>query len=636
MMWLSFRMLRSRWPVFIGTFLALTLGICLMATTLLCIAAAGSSGGTEEEEWLRSVAITLLGNAAGVSGAAAIFVVTGTFSFATVLRRREFALLRAIGATPRQIRQLVLGESVVIGLAAAAVGCLLSLLAAPAFAHWMASVELAPPGFAPHITWWPFVIAAVVGLISAVLSALAASRRASAVRPIEALIGAAIETRIMTPIRWIGALIFLGGAALLIPVVANAPSGVDAAYILLEILLLLFGLMMLMPLYTIALTRIVSLPMRSVIGRLATANILTGLRRTNATIAPIFITIALAAASFSSVATLSEIRTHTTRDRVTAPLIVSADDGLNATTLAALQQAEQGTHIEPVTQSTLFLKQGADPNSEGVQALYVQSTIPQAIRLPVAAGAIADLSQEAAIAVSQRTAAANNWQLGQQIHLWTANDVAITPTLVALVEDSDDLGSTLLLSRSIQRTAEPDLTPQLAYVVPQPGTDAARLQSALKPIAAAHSASILPTAEFLAEIDAQDARIDRIALLTVVGLAILYTALSIINTCIMSVTGRFRDFAVLQLSGASRRQILTMMVIETCLITGIAIVVAALVTVAAVGIIFATSSDPHLAIPWTEIIAVTVACLTIALITSIISTRWAFRIPAIRIAAARE
>jgi putative ABC transport system permease protein len=177
---------------------------------------------------------------------------------------------------------------------------------------------------------------------------------------------------------------------------------------------------------------------------------------------------------------------------------------------------------------------------------------------------------------------------------------------------------------------------QLAYVTPAKDTTSAGLSALLQPVANAYQASVVTFDDFLTAQNAQDARIDQVALFTVVGLAVLYTALSIANTCIMAITGRFRDFAVLRLGGATPRQVLGMVVIETCLVTFVALVGATVVTAAALAIVKINPETPQIVLPWAPILATAVACLAIALAASVVSALWAFRTPAIRVAAARE
>src|SRR5258707_8547089 len=52
----------------------------------------------------------------------AVFVLASTFGFAVTQRRRELALLRLAGATPAQVRRMLLAEALITGLAAGAAG----------------------------------------------------------------------------------------------------------------------------------------------------------------------------------------------------------------------------------------------------------------------------------------------------------------------------------------------------------------------------------------------------------------------------------------------------------------------------------------------------------------------------------
>lgn len=636
--WLSWRTFSSRWQVFAGTFLALTFGVALMATTLLCIA--GTQVANDQDDWLLSVAVTLLGNAAGVSGAAAIFVVAGTFSFAVAQRRREFALLRAVGATPKQVRHLVMGEAFIIGLAAAIAGCVLGVAIAPFFAGWMAGVELAPVSFAPYVTWWPLAIAAATGLLSALLSAWLAARRAGKVAPAEAFMDASVDRRTMTLARWLGAAVFLTGAALVAQlVIAKAHTGIGAAYALLEILMLIFGVMLLVPVFAVPLIRFAALPLRMVTGRLARANTITSLRRTSSMVAPIFITMSLAAAALSCVATLAGIHSTAAKERITAPLVITPDNedtGLSPQAITAFQQAGKGTVVEPVAQDSVTKVQGSTKDRDRLTALYVRPTIGNVMRFGLTAGDMADLKGSATVAVDHATAAAQGWQVGQTIQLWLPDGAQVSPKIVAIMQAGNDFGATVLLPDELRRAAAPDVAVQVAYAAPAQDMTPAGLAALLQPVANAYRASVVTFDDFLTAQNAQDARIDQVALFTVVGLAVLYTALSIANTCIMAITGRFRDFAVLRLGGATPGQVLGMVVIETCLVTFVALVGAAVVTAGALAIIKVNPETPQIVLPWVPILATAVACLAIALVASIVSVLWAFRTPAIRVAAARE
>src|SRR5262249_61367246 len=121
---------------------------------------------------LLAVAAALLGTTSGLAGFVSVFVVASTFAYAVAARRREFGLLRTAGATPRQIRRLVLGEALAVGVLASAAGGALGIVIAPPFARWLARSGIAPPDFTAHIIVWPVAVALPPGLAVALLGAV--------------------------------------------------------------------------------------------------------------------------------------------------------------------------------------------------------------------------------------------------------------------------------------------------------------------------------------------------------------------------------------------------------------------------------------------------------------------------------
>src|SRR5262249_60364902 len=125
-----------------------------------------------------AVAASLLGTTSGLAGFVSVFVVASTFAYAVAAGRREFGLLRTAGATPRQVRRLVLGEALAVGVLASAAGGALGVVIAPPFARWLARSGIAPPDFTARIIVWPVAVAFAAGLVIALLGAWLAARRA--------------------------------------------------------------------------------------------------------------------------------------------------------------------------------------------------------------------------------------------------------------------------------------------------------------------------------------------------------------------------------------------------------------------------------------------------------------------------
>src|SRR5207253_8549743 len=94
-------------------------------------AVSGKTAAYESANAIKSQ-IRFLGTAilffAGISLFVGSFIIANTFAIVVSQRTRELGLLRALGATGRQVMASVLGEAAVVGLAASVVGLGVGLL----------------------------------------------------------------------------------------------------------------------------------------------------------------------------------------------------------------------------------------------------------------------------------------------------------------------------------------------------------------------------------------------------------------------------------------------------------------------------------------------------------------------------
>ena len=126
----------------------------------------------------RAGLIAIFGTLGGIAGAIALFVVAGTFALAIAQRRRETAVLRALGATPRQVRRLIAGEALLVSLVAGALGLLAGGPLADAIVSVLVDRGEVGPGFAPGDPLIPLAAALAMGIAIGQL----ASRRPPAAR----------------------------------------------------------------------------------------------------------------------------------------------------------------------------------------------------------------------------------------------------------------------------------------------------------------------------------------------------------------------------------------------------------------------------------------------------------------------
>lgn len=118
--------------------------------------------------------------------ASAVFMCLNSFLLTFNERRKQFAILRTIGATSVQIQKLILAEALLMGIAGSILGCLLGLILAQALIRGMSLVLcLEFPG--PYITWTPFIWALLLGPLLSVLAGLLPARLAACRQPLDEL-----------------------------------------------------------------------------------------------------------------------------------------------------------------------------------------------------------------------------------------------------------------------------------------------------------------------------------------------------------------------------------------------------------------------------------------------------------------
>ena len=141
-----------------------------------------------------------------------VTIIFNTFALTVARRRRESGLLRAIGASRRQVLGGVVIEATLIGVVATAAGIGAGVAGVGAL-RWLVGLTGVTLLTGPSVVATSsLLIAAVVGLGATVLSAWVPARRAAATAPIEALRDAAAEPRTVRRGRTVTGLVMAGSA----------------------------------------------------------------------------------------------------------------------------------------------------------------------------------------------------------------------------------------------------------------------------------------------------------------------------------------------------------------------------------------------------------------------------------------
>ncbi len=226
----------------------------------------------------------------------ATFIIYNTFSIIVTQRTRETALLRAIGASRRQVVLATLVEAAFVGLIASVFGLLGGTLLATAIKGLVSTTVAVQSGLT-----WPtvgtLIMAFGVGLVVTSLSAVIPAIRGSRVPPVTAMSEVSVDHSDISRGRKVwGSILIVGGIALcalgLTGVIGSELQLVGAGllFILVSIAVILG------PLLAAPAARALSWPMRrsgSMTARLASENAARNPRRTAATAAALTVGVTL-------------------------------------------------------------------------------------------------------------------------------------------------------------------------------------------------------------------------------------------------------------------------------------------------------------------------------------------------------
>ncbi|WP_460066574.1 FtsX-like permease family protein [Streptomyces sp. YKOK-I1] len=552
----------------------------------------------------------LFGTAGGVTAFVSVFVVASTFGFAVDRRRREFGLLRTAGATPGQIRRSVLAEALLVGVLASATGCVLGAYGAPWLARLVVDGGLAPAWYTIGGHGWPYHLAFWTGLSVAVCGALAASLRAGRIAPTQALREVSVDGRPLTGgRRWFGAALLLTACATLSYALLTDPGDLlhRKTYIS-RPLLVITAVALLSP----ALVRPLVPRLPGVIGLLVRENAVAAVRRTAAVAAPVLVTVALAGSLPGATATLAEARVAEVRQRTVADFVVTPGSGtaLTAGAVARLRQVPGALVSASATTAVYTLEDGVALVKSEARAVD-PGLLGRTVRLPVTAGRLADLDA-GSIVVTEEWA---QHRVGQRVRVWLGDGTSRSLRIAAVLATGTGESGVWVSAADAGGAAVDRVDVRV-----RAGADARAVAAGLRAVAAGLRAvggvRVLSRAQWVAAARPETNRTTRLGVLLVLGVALVYTGISLVNTLVMAAAERRRETAVLRLAGATGGQILRLTAAEALTVVGVGAVLGLLVTVVNLagmwGALCLVSAPATLVVPWSALGGVTAACAVLA------------------------
>jgi putative ABC transport system permease protein len=545
----------------------------------------------------------LLGTAGGVTAFVSVFVVASTFAFAVALRRREFGLLRLAGATPGQVRRALLAEAVLVGVAASAAGCALGAWGAPVLARVLVDGGIAPAWFAIGDAGWPFHMAFWTGLLVAVTGAWAAARRAGRTGPVEALREADVDRGVL-PVsrRLLGAALLLTGLGLLCWTLLTDPSDLlNRKTYTTQPMVLITAVALLAPLLVRPVAR--TLPLPGVTGMLVRANTTAALRRTAAVAAPVLVTVAMAGSLMGTAETVTASKAAEARGQTAADLVVTGD--------ALTPAPVRGATLSPTAPTAVFVRDGdVAVVRYATRAVAHPAAFAELARLPVVAGDVRDLDDESIIVNEE-------WErrtVGERVDVRLGDGRRASLRIAAVLALGTGGNGPYVTAANARAAAVDRIDVRLA-----PDADPAAVAAALR---TATGGTVTTADAWAAPATSPQTRL---GLLVVLGIALLYTAISLANTLLMATSVRGRELRSLRLTGATRAQVLRVVAVETLVAVGIgAVLGAAVIAVNLSGLATALavlSAPVTLTLPWPVLAAALAGCVLVAVPSALLMCR---------------
>ncbi|WP_249027874.1 ABC transporter permease [Corynebacterium camporealensis] len=499
------------------------------------------------------------------------FIIANTFSMIVAQRTKEFALLRALGASRRQITNSVVVESVLVGLVAPPSVWL------PAWVWWPSSSSHGRPRHAVDsglgLSVSAVVVPLLLGTVVTVISAWAPARRAGAVEPVEAMrttesaAGSSLLGRTI-----VGGIMMVAGIAFAIAgaVLSDAETSTRAILVGLGAFGLIVGFFLAGPALSLpiapVLGKVIGKPFGA-IGALASTNAKRNPRRTAATAFALTLGVALVTAIGMLGATMKSSVDGIVDETISSDYLLTGPTSgnfptPNETPDAAREAEGAGEVIALSTAPATVDGQASMAFGPHSMSMVADGNPGNVVQLDIAEGD-ADLDATPGFLATTDFAAEHGWQVGESYPLAGPTGQSVDAELVGTFEPNNVIEN-MVIAKSLADEVVPPGASNIAMVGvnAEEGFDLEQLRTNLEEsVKDLVVVQVMSSDEFAGQ--AGDLIDQMLAILyALLALAVIIAVLGIVNTLTLGVIERRQEIGMLRAVGTQRRQVRTMITLE--------------------------------------------------------------------------
>jgi putative ABC transport system permease protein len=569
---------------------------------------------------------------AGVALFVGSFVIANSLSITIAQRTREFATLRTLGASRRQVLRAILAESLAVGIVASVIGLLAGLALAQGLFALFNAAGLTLPNSGTVVKPRTIIVSILVGVVVTVLASLRPALRATRVEPIAAVReGATLPEGRFSQHRITGAAIaaVLGFAAVVLGLFVASGTGPVLALMGAGALLVFLGVSLLSARIVPVLASWIGWPatkLAGAVGRLARDNARRNPQRTASTASALMIGLALVTlVAILSAGVISNFK-GAVNDLFTGDYAITAQNNFSPIPISAGQAAARtpgATAVGDVRggQGQVF--------GHNEQLTAVNPAMSQVVRLNWTHGSQAvfgSLGADGAF-ITDSYASKHHLGLGSPVVIRTPTGSRARLVVKGIFKPPNGGSPFGVVTMSAARWDRLYQQPQnlFTFVKMTRGETAANQAALGRQLAGFPNAKVQTRQKF---IDNQISGLTQVlnVLYVLLALSIIVSLFGIVNTLVLSVFERTREIGMLRAVGTSRRQVRRMIRHESVITALIGSVIGIALGIAFGALLAARVSFIAFTIPIGSLIAFLIAAWIVGLVAAIFPARRASRL----------